>query len=51
MGYTFVTNDAYLNSIFNSLNAINDEISTVGQQKHNILEIEPSDFLEIFLRF
>ena len=37
-----------LKSIFNTLNVV---ISIFGQQKHLTLEIEPCDFLMIFLRF
>ena len=52
MGYTFHVNLVYscLNSVFNILN-----ITTMQYRflpiKHLILEIEPSEFLKIFLRF
>ena len=53
MDYTFVINVLYSNftSIFNILNAIMTKYRFLLNKKHLILEIEPRDFLQIFLRF
>ena len=40
-----------LNFIFNIFECSTYEISIFGQEKHYIVEIEPGDFLTIFLRF
>ena len=52
MVYTFVNNIVHLNlnSIFNILNAITTKYRLLAY-KYLILEIEPRDFLTIFLRF
>ena len=52
MGQTFVTNLIYsdLYSVFNMSNAIMTKYRFLAK-KHLILEIEPRDFLKIFLRF
>ena len=53
MVYTFVFDIVYLNlnPIFKYFECNNDEIPIFGLYKHLILEIEPRDFLTIFLRF
>ena len=52
MVYTFVIDIVYLNlnSIFNILNAVTIKYRFLANN-NLILEIEPRDFLKIFLRF